>query len=427
MNVFKYNSIVISNYFLKDNILSFTISYDENLSHKEIAIPEFMDKQVFFDMYRMALGVAAYSYALVAKNVYVEIPMSDAQYDFLKRIEASFYTNLRIFLGNIMMAPSCIGIVHFKFDETFKETIIGRIIPNTATLLYSGGKESLLCDLILKESGIKVRKLLVNSSLYAENPGIKAFRDCHVIDSSDAFLFDESVIYDGTWDNPAFAFERIVFAMIDMVSNRSQYLCVGNEYETTGMDFTNFGGSLSYGRSWQQSNFALKEFQRYLFFIYYGGEVFSPVQNMTMIFEEAVLTFLYPEYLDKQCTCVMTFVEDNDLQPCLTCVKCRILNAILSGFNKILAKNGMKKISSVYLTDESVETVPSTPVHFGEHYLDDEQLHQVEELCKGNFEDSYFKLIFDTLHSEAFLPKKVLRTVKHIEVSLNKIIEQWKN
>lgn len=428
MNVFKYNRIVVGNYTLIDRKVSFTISYDSKLQEKEITVPSFLDTQVFYDIYRLSLCVSAYAYALVAKEVIIDIPISDAQYDFLERIKPSYYSNLRIFLGNIMMAPSCIGTVKFCFDPNFKETLLGRIKPGTATLLYSGGKESLLSSIILEEAGITYSKLLINSDLYrsVDLSSVDNFKDANVIDSSGAFLFDESVISEGTWDNPCFAFERLVFALIDMISNSRQYLCVGNEYETTAMDFNNFGGSMSYGRSWQQSNFALKEFQRYLFFIGYGGEVFSPVQNMTMFFEEAALAYLYPKRFDEQCSCVMTYVEDGKLQPCLTCIKCKILNAIIAGFNKINAKSGLPLIESVYLTDPDVKTVKSTPVHYGEHFLDDEQLGQLESLCKGDFENSWFTLIFDYIHSEEFLPTSVLRVIKNMECSIKKIVETWK-
>lgn len=429
MNVFKYDRIIVGNYTLIGNKVTFSISYDANVQVKEITIPDFLDVDVFYDLYRLSLCVAAYSYAIVAKEVIVSIPISDAQYDFLERIKPSFYSNLRVFLGNIMMSPSCIGTIKFHFDPYFKECLKGRIIPNTATLLYSGGKESLLSSIILEEAGIKYSKILINSNLYNDTDvkSTSNFEGTHIIDSSYAFLFDESVIYDGTWDNPSFAFERLVFALIDMISNRRQYLCVGNEYETTSLDFRNFGGSMSYGRSWQQSNFALKEFQRYLFFIGYGGEVFSPVQNMTMLFEEAALAFIYPHRFDEQCSCVMTFIEDGKLQPCLTCVKCKILNAIIAGFNKLNTKSCLPLIKSVYLTDPDVKTVPSTPVHYGEHYLDDEQLHQVESLCRGYFEDSWFSLIFDYMHSEEFFPNSVYRVVRNMESIIKDYIEQWKN
>lgn len=428
MDVFKYNRIVVSNYVLKDRTLSFSISYDSSFQTKEISVPEFLDERIFYDVYRLALCIAAYSYALVAKEVIVDIPISDAQYDFLERIKPSFYSNLRIFLGNIMMAPSCIGTVSFSFDPSFKERLIGRVIPDTATLLYSGGKESLLSSIILDEAGIRTRKVLVNSGLYDEDTikEVSNFKGADIIDSGGAFLFDESVIYQGTWDNPSFAFERLVFALIDMISNRSQYLCVGNEYETTALDFLNFGGSLSYGRSWQQSNFALKEFQRYLFFIGYGGEVFSPVQNMTMLFEEAALAFLYPDRFDEQCSCEMTYVEDGKLQPCLTCIKCKILNCITAGFNKLNLKNGLPPISSIYLVDSDADTIKSTPVHYGEHFLDDAQLSQVETLCRGYFEKPWFYLTFDPLHSADFLPKKVLRVITGMESNILNYIEKWK-
>lgn len=408
--------------------LTFSISYDANVQVKEVSIPDFLDETIFYEIYRLSLCTSAYAYAIVAKEVIVDIPISDAQYDFLERIKPSFYSNLRVFLGNIMMAPSCIGVVKFSFDPLFKESIMGSIIPNTATLLYSGGKESLLSSIILDEAGINYTKLLINSDLYSEENVTSAsnFKGSKIIDSSAAFLFDDSVITQGTWDNPCFAFERLVFALIDMVSNRRQYLCVGNEYETTALDFNNFGGSMSYGRSWQQSNFALKEFQRYLFFIGYGGEIFSPVQNMTMLFEEAALAFIYPKRFDEQCSCIMTYVEDEKLHPCLTCIKCKILNAIIAGFNKLNEKSGLPLIRSIYLTDPNVETVKSTPVHYGEHFLDDEQLHQLESLCKGDFEDSWFSLIFDSIHSKEFLPVSVYRVITKMENSIKNVIGQWK-
>lgn len=427
MNVFKYERIVIDNYVLLGEKLSFSISYDSHVEVKEIDIPDFLDKEVFYEIYRLSLCVAAYAYAIVAEEVKVNIPISDAQYDFVQRIKPSFYSNLRVFLGNIMMAPSCIGDVEFCFDPTFKEVIVGRIIPNTATLLYSGGKESLLSSIILDESGIEYTKLLINSGLYNQDTlTSENFKDVRILNTSSAFLFSESVIYDGTWDNPAFAFERLVFAVIDMISERRQYLCVGNEFETTALDFRNFGGSMSYGRSWQQSNFALKEFQRYLFFIGYGGEVFSPVQNMTALFEEAALAFVYPDRFDEQCSCVMTYVEDGKLQPCLTCVKCKILNATIKGFNEILTNSRLPKIKSVYYIDPYVTTVESTPVHYGEHFLDDEQLRQLERLCEGDFEESWFCLIFDYLHPKDFLPGSVLGVVKNIESNVLNWVKKWK-
>lgn len=426
MNVFKYSQIVVSDYALVENKIVFNIRYNDFVEHKELEVPPFIDKDILFDIYRLALCVAGYSYALVAENVTVDIPISEAQCDFLERIRPSFYSNLRVFLGNIMMAPSCIADVYFTVNANFKERLSGRLIPNTAVLLYSGGKESLLSSIILDEAGIQYDKLLVNSGLYSQN-GICNFKDSFIVDTSKAFLFTESVIYDGTWDNPSFAFERIVIAMAYMISNRKQYLCVGNEYETTAISFDNFGGSLSYGRSWQQSNFALREFQRYLYFIGYGGELFSPVQNMTAVYEEAALSYLYPDRLDEQCSCIGTIVENGKLQPCLTCIKCKILNATLAGFNKINEKNGLPKIKSVYITDEEAETVKSTPVHYPEHFLDDGQLEQLERLCKGDFDKSWFCLIFDQLHSKDFIPNRVRRVILSMESSLKNIVEKWKN
>lgn len=428
MNVFKYDRIVVGNYVLVEGKVLFSISYDANVQTKEIAIPDFLDEIIFYENYRLALCVASYSYALVAREVVVDIPISDAQYDFLERIKPSFYSNLRVFLGNIMMAPSCLGVVKFKFDATFRQSVIVPIISNTATLLYSGGKESLLSSIILDEAGINYSKVLINSGLYPEeySESLANFKDTNVIESCRAFLFDDSVITEGTWDNPCFAFERLIFAVIDMISNRRNYLCVGNEYETTALDFNNFGGSTSYGRSWQQSNFALKEIQRYLHFIGYYGEVFSPVQNMETIFEESALAFLYPDRFDEQCSCIMTYFEDGKLRPCLSCIKCKILNAIVTGFNKLNLRSGLPLIESIYYTNPDVKTIKSTPVHYPEHFLDDEQLRQIEKLCAGDFEDSWFKLIFDELHSEEFLPASVCRVVKNMESLIKDRIELWK-
>lgn len=428
MNVFKYHRIVVSNYVLMDNKLTFSISYDANVQIKEITIPDFLDETIFYENYRLALCVASYAYALVAREVIVDIPISDAQYDFLERIKPSFYSNLRVFLGNIMMSPSCLGVVRFTFDERFKQSVMIPIVPNTATLLYSGGKESLLSSIILDEAGIKYSKLLINSGLYSEDgsESLSDFKGANIIQSGGAFLFDDSVITEGTWDNPCFAFERLIFAVIDMISNRRNYLCVGNEYETTALDFNNFGGSMSYGRSWQQSNFALKELQRYLHFIGYFGEVFSPVQNMETIFEEAALAFLYPHRFDEQCSCIMTYTENGKLRPCLSCIKCKILNAIVTGFNKLNKRNGIPLIDSIYYTNPDVRTIESTPVHYPEHFLDDEQLRQVEKLCSGDFEKSWFQLIFDDLHREEFLPASVYKVVRNMESLIKDRIELWK-
>lgn len=428
MNVFKYSRIVVDNYVLIGEKVIFSISCDEDVQTKEIVIPKFLDADVFYENYRLALCVASYAYALIAKEVIVRIPISDAQYDFLERIKPSFYSNLRVFLGNIMMAPSCLGVVRFTFDPYFRQSVLVPIIPNTATLLYSGGKESLLSSIILDEAGISYSKVLINSGLYSEegSESLANFKDTNVIQSGGAFLFDDSVITEGTWDNPCFAFERLIFAVIDMISNRRSYLCVGNEYETTALDFNNFGGSMSYGRSWQQSNFALKEIQRYLYFIGYCGEVFSPVQNMATIFEEAALAFLYPDRFDEQCSCIMTYMEDGKLHPCLACIKCKIINAILVGFNKLNQRNGLPKIDSIYYVNPDVKTIKSTPIHYPEHFLDEEQLKQIEKLCDGNFEESWFNLVFDDLHSEEFLPPSVYKVVKNMESLIKNKVALWK-
>lgn len=420
MQLHQFKNITYTGYRLSGRTLYYEVCRDATITTYSVKIPTEVNKDVFFAYYRLHLVCEAYTQAILSEKVYVNIPLSEAQVDFCNRIKAPYYSGVSVMTGNLLMSPSSIGEVYIQppsdVEDTFQEVVLKE---NNVTLAFSGGKEALLSQCLIEEAGMSVDKIHSMEEVDTVE-GLKSalelsclydMRDTRSLDDTSSF-FRESV-----WHNPSWTLKRVILALIHAVSVGNKYIAVGSEYSCSELTFSSYGGALSFGHSWAQSIFCFKDFERYLYLTNVPVKFFSAVQNMDFLMEELTLYKKYPKKAEFQISCERDYYnkETKRFDPCYSCIKCDILNAVLVGINKCWKQLGLKApIESRFIFDTSVITVHQNPVHYKEHYLSPEELSAVENLLRGVVTESEFNLKFDQFHELTFLPSKVAEVIEKI-------------
>lgn len=423
MELKKFERIIISGYRLDKRTLHYSVYTNGTGKDYYLQIPQEFDVDIFFQFYKLVLATEGLAFAVVAEEVIVNIPLDDAQTDFINRIKMPFYADISVLVGKILMSPGHLGNVSYLYEK--EKPINGVFVDyNKVAMCYSGGKESILSYALLQEAGYDVTPLFVNPELLGVSktpflPKGEVFIDTSYADS----VVDTcSILPEGVWDIPVYLLTKLILATALALSNGSGNVCIGSEYATTAVTFDGYGGSLNFGHSWGQSNFAFGEFKRLLYSYNTRIEYFSPVQNFGIPMEELFMYFMYPEAFKMQHSCEHYHQDDKgNLMPCRTCIKCEILNATLAGLDKTYNLN----INSRFLFDKDVETVGRNPVHYVFPYLSDEELKEIENLLKGINSMWEYSLAFDEIHSKEHLPKKFHKFLVHKEKQFYKKL--WKH
>jgi hypothetical protein len=404
MELKKYETIIVSGYRLDKRRLHYSVYTDSVSRNYYIDIPKQFDPAIFFTFYKLVLAIEGLSYAIIANRVIVDVPLDSAQTDFINRIKPPFYSDLCVLVGAILMSPAHLGEVTFyhKDEKAFNGSFTDY---NKVAMCYSGGKESVLGYELLKECGYELLPMFVNAAVLDNTKSPFLPKGCVNIDTSNADSIYQlsSIIPQGVWNIPVYLLTKLILATILALSEGCGYVCIGSEFATTSITFDGIGGSVNYGHSWGQSNFAFGEFKRLLYSYDTRLEYFSPVQNFEPTHEELFLHMMYPQAFNRQHSCEYYYQNPQGyLEPCQTCIKCEILNAILTGLDKAYSL----KLNSKFMFDKDVTTVGRNPVHYIFPYLSEDETSEIETLLQGEQVATASTLLWDILHTKEHLPKK---------------------
>jgi len=342
--------------------------------------------------------VPAINYTLFTKEIDIEFPIHDLDLKFF--IDMSEITARDIFVNRIVRRT---GLVKEEFipdpesvrpeDASPKAEV--NVNTRSTTLDYSGdegkcgvmvsgGKDSLLSFMLLKEAGCEVHPLFFNESGRHWHVSLKAYRyfraeeprTSRVWSNIDRlFNFIESnmriLVKDfkkktkEIYPIRLFWFEHWAFSFLPILMRRGiGNIIFGNEYDDPSSVPSYFKGIKHYNAIYDQS----QDFEDYMTNWFknrgLGIKQWSPIRSISGLIVQRILYRRYPDIMKLQMSCHSPRHASGELRPCGNCSKC-------IGIRIFLLANGIDPRIIGY-GDELRDIVEH--VESGKYRLDDDEL-----------------------------------------------------
>lgn len=354
--------------------------------------------------------VPAINYTLFTDEIVIDFPIHEMDLKFFK--DMSEVTARDIFVNRIVKRT---GLVKEEFlpnpeevspeqaepraeviakttDSTELEAVDGE---NRCGVMVSGGKDSLLSYMLLKEAGCEVYPFFFNESGRHWHVSLKAFRHFREnepmtrrvwsnVDRLFKFIESNMKILVKGFDRKAkeiypirlFWFEHFAFSFLPlMVKRKIGNLVFGNEYDDPFSVPSYFKGIKHYNAIYDQS----QDFENYMtdWLRIRGLNIrqWSPIRSISGLLVQRILYERYPSVMKLQMSCHSPRRVGGELLPCGTCNKC-------IGIKIFLLANGIDPTVIGY-TSELSDIIDH--VERGKYRLDEDELEHSLYLISERF------------------------------------------
>lgn len=418
MNYIKHPLAIILAPKVEGDNISFSLITDREVVYT-YKIPN-CDKELFRELFKVVICTWALGLTTIYRKVRIAFPVTSVEYDFVQRIKMPFFSGMSISTGYYLMAPPCIGELEFtqlQEEASFSSFLFSPSDFNKVSVGYSGGKESLLSYLLLKEAGYETHKLFINEGMAPDKDYFSGEQTIYYDNDIWKEVFD--VVGKDHW-YPSTSLIRLLLNAVYSASNGIGYVVSGNEYSCTGLYFSGVSNSLSFGTAYGQSLFAMKEVERYFKLRGVSLSVFSSVQNMDILTEEVLLYKYFHKEADTQVSCFNHYEKDGKLNVCGVCPKCELMNVLMV----ILQKNSKYfKLPVTWVTpflrNYDIIAVPKNV----KTLISEEEIGLYNSLLNSTFPKIHpVQLRFDSLHPAGELPKRLYDVVTNKVAPFKRIV-----
>ena len=341
--------------------------------------------------------VPAINYTLFTDEILIDFPINELDLKFFR--DMSEVTARDIFVNRIVRRT---GLVREEFlpeevtpeqaepraDVSARTTDSTEIDPlndeRSCGVMLSGGKDSLLSYMILKEAGLEVHPFFLNESGRHWHVSLKAFRYFREreprtrrvwsnVDRLFKFIESNMRILVRGFDRKTkeiypirlFWFEHFAFSFLPiMLRHGIGNVVFGNEYDDPFSVPSYFRGIKHYNAVYDQS----QDFESYMTDWFkargFGMKQWSPIRSISGLIVQRILHRRYPQVMRLQMSCHSPTYVKGEFVPCRTCNKC-------IGIKIFLLANGIDPAIIGYDSDlrDVIEHVES-----GSYRLDEDEL-----------------------------------------------------
>lgn len=301
--------------------------------------------------------VPAINYTLFSDEIVIDFPIHELDFKFFT--DMSEVTARDIFVNRILKRT---GLVRDEFipradevkpedaepkaeviAETFSSTQFDEIEDESkCAVMVSGGKDSLLSYMLLREAGCEVHPFFMNESGRHWYVSLKAYRYFRAnepktkrvwsnIDRLFKFIESNMKILVRGFDKKTkeiypirlFWFEHFAFSFLPHVVKMGiGNIVFGNEYDDPFSVPSYFKGIKHYNAIYDQS----QDFENYMTAWFkergLGIKQWSPIRSISGLIVQRILHRRYPDVMKLQMSCHSPVYTGGELRPCRTCIKC---------------------------------------------------------------------------------------------------------